>query len=70
VGAVVDLDRGDRIEGQDVADHEIDAFAHDAAQPPPPRGDAEPRRRVGELGERRASREGAVVAAEGDIERP
>ena len=29
MAAVIDLDYGDRIEGQDVADHEVDALRHD-----------------------------------------
>ena len=34
MASVVDLDRGDRIESEDVADHEVDALRHDGVERP------------------------------------
>ena len=68
VALVVDLDRGDRIEGQDVADHEIDALRHDAVQRLAAGGRVGAKRRVGKLGKAHLS-EGAVVLAKRGVER-
>src|SRR3984957_17304769 len=68
VALVVDLDRGDRIEGQDVADHEIDALRHDAVQRLASGGGVCAKRGAGKLGKAHLS-EGAVVLAKRGVER-
>ena len=68
VAAVIDLDRGDRIEGQDVADHEIDALRHDAVQRLAAGGGVGAKRRARKLGKAHLS-ESAIVPAERGVER-
>ena len=69
MAAVIDFDRGDRIEGQDVADHEVDALRHDGVEGPAAKVDVGAVGRVRELGQPHL-RERAIIAAERRIERP
>ena len=68
MAAVIDFDRGDRIEGQDVADHEVDALRHDGVEGPAAKVRVSAVRRVRELGQPHL-RERAIIAAERRIER-
>ena len=51
MAAVIDFDHGDRIEGQDVADHEVDALRHDGVERPAANLDVGALRRVRDLGQ-------------------
>ena len=69
MAAVIDLDRGDRIESEDVTDHEVDALRHDGVEGPAAKAHVSAVDRVRELGQPHL-RERAIVAAERRIERP
>ena len=69
MAAVVHFDRGDRVEGQDVADHEVDALRHDGVEGPAVKVDVGAVGRVRELGQPHL-RERAIIAAERRIESP
>ncbi len=68
MAAVIDLDRGDRIESEDVADHKVDALGHNGVEGPAAKVHS-PVRRVRELGQPHL-RERAIAGAERRIERP
>ena len=61
MAAIIDFDHGDRIEGQDVADHEVDALGHDGVEGPAAKVDVGAVGRVRDLGQPHL-REHAVVA--------
>ena len=64
VAAVIDLDRGDRIERQDVADHEIDALRHDVVQRLAAGGGVGAKRRAHKLGKAHLSESAIVLVME------
>ncbi len=61
MAAVIDFDRGDRIKGQDVADHEVDALCHDGVEGPAAKVDVGAVGRVRDLGQPHL-RERAIIA--------
>ena len=69
MAAVIDFDRGDRIESEDVADHEVDALRHDGVEGPAAKVDVGAVGRVRDLGQPHL-RERAIIAAERRIESP
>jgi hypothetical protein len=63
MAAVMDFDRGDRIESEDVADYEVDALRDDGVEGPAANVDLGALGRVREFGQPHL-RERAIVAAE------
>jgi len=61
MAAVIDFDRGDRVEGEDVADHEVDALRHNGVEGPAAKVDVGALGRVREFGQPHL-RERAIVA--------
>ena len=61
MAAVIDFDHGDRIEGQDVADHEVDALRHNGVEGPAAKVDVGAVGRFRELGQPHL-RERAIIA--------
>ena len=51
MAAVIDFNHGDRIEGQDVANHEVDALRHNGVEDPAAKVDVGAVGRVRELGQ-------------------
>ena len=61
MAAVIDFDRGDRIESEDVADHEVDALRHNGVEGPAAKVDVGALGRVCEFGQPHL-RERAIIA--------
>ena len=61
MAAVIDFDRGDRIESEDVADHKVDALRHDGVERPAAKVHISAVDRVRELGQPHL-RERAIAA--------
>jgi hypothetical protein len=61
MAAVIDLDRGDRVESEDVADHKVNALRHDGVEGPAAKVHVSAVRRFHELGQPHL-RERAIVA--------
>ena len=64
MAAVVDFNHGDRIEGQDVVDHEVDALRHDRVEGPAAKVDVGAVGRVRELGQPHLRERAIIVVME------